>query len=64
MRTTCRDCRTDLLIINPLTHNVSICPQCDTIGMGTSMGIGMRVGPPNTPGSRNGWITSPTGDQP
>lgn len=38
--------------------NATVCPRCDTVAQGN----GMRVGPPNSPGTRDGWFNAPFGD--
>lgn len=43
----------------PLNKAIGMCRRCDTTAQGNSM----RVGPPNTPGTRDGWFTNPFGDR-
>ena len=42
-----------------LIPGFTCCRRCDTVAQNN----GMRVGPPNLPGSRNGWFTAPFGDK-
>ena len=41
-----------------LVPGVTICPRCDT----SAQSNGQRVGPPNLPGTRNGWFPASFGD--
>lgn len=55
MKTTCRSCHMEK---TDLGADITICLRCDT-----SAQAGMqRVGPPNTPGTHNGWFTASFGD--
>lgn len=45
--------------MQPLTPGIIICRRCDTTPLN-----GMRVGPPNNPGTTNGWFPASFGDRP
>lgn len=55
MRLRCRACGMDK---QELADGVNICLRCDTSQQTGSM----RVGPPNTPGTNNGWFTASFGE--
>jgi hypothetical protein len=52
---TCKLCGFELTQLAP---RITICRRCDT----SAQNNGMRVGPPNTPGTHNGWFTATFGD--
>lgn len=56
MKHPCNACTMELL---PLAPGYLCCPRCDT----SAQSNGMRVGPPNMPGTRNGWFNAPFGDK-
>jgi len=43
----------------PLNKTITMCPRCDT----SAQHSGTRVGPPNAPGTRNGWFNATFGDR-
>lgn len=53
--TSCRACGLDM---KTLPGGILTCPRCDT----TAQAGGQRVGPPNSPGTRDGWFLAPFGD--
>lgn len=56
MKNTCGLCGFGLW---PLPSGVKICRRCDT----SIHNNGMRVGPPNTPSTDNGWFNPGFGDR-
>lgn len=51
------NCHTCGLGMVALAAGVFICRRCDTTAQGNQ-----RVGPPNLPGTRDGWFIAPFGD--
>jgi hypothetical protein len=58
MRPTCGICRFELWMLDGPRFGVHVCRRCDTV----DQGHGQRVGPPNSPGTTNGWFAAPFGD--
>jgi len=56
------DCNACGFSKTPLTQGITICRRCDTSADLSKPG-GMRAGPPNMPGTRNGWFNAPFGDK-
>lgn len=55
----CRACGMNMWLLAGPTHGVlHVCPRCDTSAQKDTM----RVGPPNAPGTSNGWFTAMFGD--
>lgn len=55
----CGNCGFDKWVLDGTTFAVLICRRCDT----SAQPGGMRVGPPKSPGTRDGWFTAPFGDR-
>lgn len=52
-------CGIDTVTLTGSTVAVRVCLRCDT----SAQGNGVRVGPPNLPGTNNGWFNAPFGDR-
>jgi hypothetical protein len=57
MPTRC-SCGFEMWMLDGKTFGIHICRRCDT----SQQAGGMRVGPPNSPGTKNGWFAAPFGD--
>ena len=59
MHDNCAACGFDRWALNGPDYTVLVCRRCDT----SAQNNGMRVGPPNSPGTNNGWFLAPFGDR-
>lgn len=59
MKPTCHACGLNMWTLTGPLGDVTICPRCDT----SAQTGNMRVGPPNSPTTSNGWFLAPFGDK-
>lgn len=55
----CGTCKFEMWQLRAGDGVLLVCRRCDTSGQGG----GRRVGPPNAPGTRDGWFDAPFGDK-
>lgn len=54
----CHACGFEMWMLDGPNFGVHVCRRCDT----SAQAGGQRVGPPKSPGTRDGWFTAPFGD--